>query len=396
MFERLNESQGEIAKQLANQIEKGTFSQVNLFGGNRYSLRMTAALDTARFLSCLGDRTEQCRCESCRRFELLTTTNVVIVSQRDNNRVIETAINSFVRLRNDFSRYFLIKNTRIFLLQYHLSLMSGSQTQSQSANYDNASSVNDLLMDLSALKSEISEKEAKSIAQALRSALKPLFLSAKRNTTITVNQVRALEEWVNETSARSEKRFIIIESLEQANASARNSLLKMLEEPPKDVYFTLISEYPGRIMQTILSRVRRYSFPPLKEETVQALLSPFFLGNQKYSDLEQFFLQGGGLDLAKANEQVSLVTGSLFGKKYLRSQDFNELLAKVDESDSYEYLLKGILSSVEQQFIEGNVSFDRARSLETLVSSSLGNALRFNQNKKLMFEALYYSMMELQ
>jgi DNA polymerase-3 subunit gamma/tau len=112
--------------------------------------------------------------------------------------------------------------------------------------------------------------------------------------------------------------------------------------------------------------------------------------------LEQFFLQGGGLDLAKANEQVSLVTGSLFGKKYLRSQDFNELLAKVDESDSYEYLLKGILSSVEQQFIEGNVSFDRARSLETLVSSSLGNALRFNQNKKLMFEALYYSMMELQ
>jgi DNA polymerase-3 subunit gamma/tau len=211
-----------------------------------------------------------------------------------------------------------------------------------------------------------------------------------------VNQVRALEEWINETSARSEKRFIIIESLEQANASARNSLLKMLEEPPVDVYFTLISEYPGRIMQTILSRVRRYSFAPLKDKTVQALLAPFFLGDQKYSDLEQFFLQGGGLDLASAKEQVSLVTDSLASNTYLSGEAFNALLAKVDENDSYEYLLKGILTSFEQRFIEGTVSFDRAHSLEALVSNSLSNAQRFNQNKKLMFEALYYSMMELQ
>lgn len=396
MFESLYESQREIAAQLAGQIGGGTFGQVNLFGGNRYSLRMTAALETARILSCEGDKSDRCRCESCRKFDLLTTANLVIVSQRDHNRVIETALNSFIRLRNDFSRRFLIRNTRIFLLQYHGSLMSGTQTQAQSANFDNASMVNDLLVDLSALKTDITEKEAKAIAQALRSALKPLFLSAKRNTTITVNQVRALEEWINETSARSQKRFVIIESLEQANASARNALLKMLEEPPADVYFTLVSEYPGRIMQTILSRVRKYSFPPLKGKAVQALLAPFFLGNQEYDGLEQFFLQGGGLDLAEAEQQVSLVTGSLVNHTYLGTEAFNALLAKVDENDSYEYLLKGILTSVEQKFIEGAVSYDRAHFLEALVSASVSNAQRFNQNKKLMFEALYYSMMEKQ
>ncbi|WP_320130770.1 hypothetical protein [uncultured Sphaerochaeta sp.] len=395
MFEELSASQPEIAEQLSTQLETGTFGQVNLFGGERYSLRMTAALDAARFLSCTGDKSEQCRCDSCKKFELLTVPNLVIISQRDHKRVIETALNSFLKLKNDFSRRFLIRNIRIFLLQYHGSLMVGPQTQSQSSNFDNASSVSDLLMDLSAVKTEIGEKEAKAIVQAFRAALKPLFLSAKRNTTITVNQVRALEEWINETSARSQKRFIFIESLEQTNASARNSLLKMLEEPPADVYFTLISEYPGRIMQTILSRVRRYSFPPLKAQAVDTLLAPFFLGNQKFDGLEQFFLQGGGLDLEGTRNQVSLVTDSLERSVYLRPDQFNDLLANVDENDSYEYLLKGILSSVEQMFIEGKISFERARSIDLLVSSSVSNAERLNQNKKLMFESLYYSMMEL-
>ncbi len=393
MFDDLALSQKDIASQLSSQIQGGTFTQVNLFGGSRYSLRMTTAIETARVLSCSEGGQALCRCPSCRKFEALTMSNLVVVSHRDHTSVIETALNSFVRLRNDFSRKFLIRSVRILLLQYHASLLGNTQTATQSTNYESASGVSDLLMELSQ-KQELTEKEAKSIAQGLRSALKPLLAASRKNTTISVNQVRSLEEWVNHTSMGEQKTFIILEGLEQTGTSARNSLLKLLEEPPKDVYFFLISEYPNRIMQTILSRVRKYSFPPLKREGVNALLTPFFLGQESFESLESFFLQGGGLDLRRHAEVVSTLLASLTNRTYLKEEQFNELLAFVDEQGSYEYVLKAVLTSLGEQLATGEIDWQRASALSALISESYSTATLYNQNKRLMFEALYLELME--
>ena len=387
-------SQLDLANQLTYQIQSNTFSQVNLFGGSRYSLRMTTALEVARVLSCTGDGSDSCMCEHCRQFNLLNTLNVVIVSQRDHQSVIETALNSFVRLRNDFSCRFLIRNIRILLLQYHGSLLSSGQNKAQSANYDAASAVNDLLLELAGTKGEHTEKEAKAIVQNLRASLKSLYAASRKNTTISVNQVRSLDEWIRETSMGSQKRFIIIENLEQTNASARNSLLKMLEEPPADVYFFLISEYPGRIMQTILSRVRKYAFPPLGSEQVNRLLMPFFLGNEHVETLEQFFLQGGGLDLKKNAEQVEIIVNSLAQHTYLSAEQLNDLLTSVDSQESYEYLLKALLDELGVALREKVIAVEKVRTYSQLISASFSNASLYNQNKKLMLESLYFKLME--
>ena len=394
MFDELAKSQKDIAEQLRNQIQGKTFTQVNLFGGSRYSLRMTSAIETARVLSCQEDGDQMCRCPSCKKFEALTMQNVIIVSHRDHQSVIETALSSFVRLRSDFSRKFLLRSVRILLLQYHTSLLGNTQTAAQSSKYESASQVSDLLMELSEKKAELTEREAKSLAQSLRTALKPLLAASAKNTTISVNQVRSLEEWINRTSMGQQRTFIIIEGLEQTNASARNSLLKMLEEPPKDTYFFLISEYPNRIMQTILSRVRKYSFPPLQEETVHALLTPFFLGNERFESLESFFLQGGGLDLARHSEIIEMLLASVINHAYLKEDQFNELLSFIDEQGSYEYVLKRFLSSLGAMLESGTVTWQKAMALSVLVSESFSTATLYNQNKKLMFEALYLKLME--
>lgn len=394
MFEELSRSQPDIAAQLSRQIESNTFTQVNLFGGSRYSLRMTSALESARVLSCKEEGLSTCRCASCKKFDLLTMPNLVIVSQRDHESVIETALASFVRLRSDFSRRFLIRTVRILLLQYHASLSGSSQSATQSANYDAASQVSDLLMELSEEKGEIAEKRAKALSQSLKASLKALLAASRKNTTISVNEVRALDEWINQTSMGEQKRFIIIESLEQTNASARNSLLKMLEEPPTDVYFFLISEYPNRIMQTILSRVRKYSFPPVREDRVNALLSPFFLGTERFATLESFFLQGGGLDLAKHDEVVQTLLDSIANHVYLPEERFSSLVDFVDEQGSYEYVLKTLLSFLGSSVAKGDITWQRASSLSDLISSSYSQATLFNQNKKLMLQALYLKLME--
>ena len=396
MFDELAKSQKDIAGQLSNQIKGETFTQVNLFGGSRYSLRMTASIETARVLSCKEEGQQVCRCASCRKFESLTMQNLVVVSHRDHQSVIETALGSFVRLRSDFSRKFLLRSVRILLLQYHASLLGNTQTATQSNNYESASVVSDLLMELSVKKDELTEREAKSLAQSLKTALKPLLAASRKNTTISVNQVRSLEEWINRTSMGQQKTFIIIEGLEDTNVSARNSLLKMLEEPPKDVYFFLISEYPNRIMQTILSRVRKYSFPPLNEEGVKTLLTPFFLGNERFDSLESFFLQGGGLDLARHTEYIDMVLYSVANHTYLKEEQFNELLGFVDEQGSYEYVLKRLLSSLGDMLAKDEITWQRARALSTLVSESYSTATLYNQNKKLMLEALYLKLMEVE
>ncbi|NBK22975.1 MAG: hypothetical protein EOM68_13220 [Spirochaetia bacterium] len=396
MFDELAKSQKGIAEQLSNQIRGGTFTQVNLFGGSRCSLRMTSAIETARVLSCKETGEQNCRCASCRKFEGLTMQNLVIVSNRDHQSVIETALGSFVRLRSDFSRRFLLRSVRTLLLQYHASLLGNTQTATQSTNYESASAVSDLLMELSEKKGELTEKEAKALSQSLKTALKPLLAASRKNTTISVNQVRSLEEWISRTTMGEQKTFIIIEGLEDTNVSARNSLLKMLEEPPTDVYFFLISEYPNRIMQTILSRVRKYSFPPLQEEGVNALLTPFFLGEERFDSLESFFLQGGGLDLSRHTAIVAQLLGSITDGIYLKEDQFNELLGFVDEQGSYEYVLKRLLASLGGLLAKGAIPWQRAMALSSLISESYSTATLYNQNRRLMFEALYLKLMEVE
>ncbi len=391
MFELLEPFQKSLAVQMRNQIQEGTFSQVNLFGGPRYSLRMSFALEAARVLSCRRQGESNCSCESCRKFATLGEPNVLIVSQRDHKSLIETHLDAFCRLYNDFSKIELMRAIRTLLLQYHPSFSPA--TASQNSLYDAASSVNELLIFLGQER-EIGQKEAKKWAEEIRSSLKPLYAANRKNTTVTIAQVRAIDEWVNQTGMGSNKRFIILEAMEQTNVSARNSLLKILEEPPEDTYFFLISEFPNRIMSTILSRVRRYVFPPLGKEAVMHYLKPYYLHDRQYESLEQFYLEGGGMDLSKNRQIAGMLFSSVQSRRYLLLSDLQQLLSNVDDMDGYEYVLRALLDMLADALEEESLSADLAYRLSSLVSSRYSEGRLYNQNGRLMLEALYYRMME--
>ena len=75
-----------------------------------------------------------------------------------------------------------------------------------------------------------------------------------------IQQVRALEDFVNVGSHRSGARVALIHPAEAMNLAAANSLLKMLEEPPPNVYFILVSSNIRRLLPTLLSRCRKVTF----------------------------------------------------------------------------------------------------------------------------------------
>lgn len=73
-------------------------------------------------------------------------------------------------------------------------------------------------------------------------------------------------------AGRGGYKIMIIWLPEQMNLPAANKLLKILEEPPAETVFLLVSDHPDRLLPTILSRTQRVDFPKLTDEQVTAAL----------------------------------------------------------------------------------------------------------------------------
>ena len=67
-------------------------------------------------------------------------------------------------------------------------------------------------------------------------------------------------------------KVMIIWMAEKMNAAAANKLLKLIEEPPKDTLFLLVTEDEKQIIQTIRSRCQALHFPPLPENDIADFL----------------------------------------------------------------------------------------------------------------------------
>ena len=89
---------------------------------------------------------------------------------------------------------------------------------------------------------------------------------------ITIKQVRALGEFMGMTAALSPWRVAVIDSMDELNKEASNALLKMLEEPPPNTLFFLVSHAPGRLLPTIRSRCRLLQFDPLDDDAMTSIL----------------------------------------------------------------------------------------------------------------------------
>ena len=89
---------------------------------------------------------------------------------------------------------------------------------------------------------------------------------------ITVDQVRALGEFLGLTAALSPWRVAVIDTVDELAGAGANALLKMLEEPPPNSLFFLVSHAPGRLLPTIRSRCRRLEFQALDDDAMTSIL----------------------------------------------------------------------------------------------------------------------------
>ena len=84
--------------------------------------------------------------------------------------------------------------------------------------------------------------------------------SKKASRQISVEKVRTLMDFVTLTSHRGGAKVICIIPAEAMHPSAANAVLKVLEEPPGETYFLLVSHQPERLLPTIRSRCFHLAF----------------------------------------------------------------------------------------------------------------------------------------
>src|SRR6195952_2827188 len=82
-------------------------------------------------------------------------------------------------------------------------------------------------------------------------------------TVITVDETRETISFFGSTAAVEGWRGCIVDTVDELNPNAANALLKVLEEPPRQSLFLLVSHAPARVLPTIQSRCRKFSLRPL-------------------------------------------------------------------------------------------------------------------------------------
>jgi DNA polymerase-3 subunit delta' len=100
----------------------------------------------------------------------------------------------------------------------------------------------------------------------------PDFLCVGRHEKIKVADVERILDFSTTTPFLSKYKIIILDNAHNITWEAANRLLKLLEEPPPNYAFFLVSENPQAIIPTIISRCIKFEFNCLSQEDLADII----------------------------------------------------------------------------------------------------------------------------
>ncbi len=103
-------------------------------------------------------------------------------------------------------------------------------------------------------------------------ALSPDSGEGKR-VMIRVDAVRQVKGFMALTPAEGGYRVVVLDEPESMDAAGQNAILKTLEEPPARAVLLMACAAPGRLLPTIMSRVRRLELAPLSPTDMDRVLA---------------------------------------------------------------------------------------------------------------------------
>lgn len=107
----------------------------------------------------------------------------------------------------------------------------------------------------------------------------------RESKEIQISQIRELIWKLSLRPYSAHLKIVIIDRAHLMNQEAQNCFLKTLEEPKDRTLLILISEYPVILLPTILSRIQKIRFLPVKKEEIENYLT----GQKVPQDKAEYF-----------------------------------------------------------------------------------------------------------
>ena len=262
------------AVQLCKDIGSGKLAPAMLFHGPPSSGKGTAGLELARYISCENVKVKaawNCSCSACARHRMLLHQDLLCLGSRNFSAETAAAAAAFLReTENAGAEILFIRSVRKLLARFNPVLWEDESKVSKINPIVSA-----LEEDLDVLENGKREKE--SFEKIISSVTKNAFKLESEGITdaIPIGQLRRSAAWAHLLPSGNGK-ILIIENADRMQEGARNSLLKLLEEPPEKVTLILTTTRQKTLLPTILSRLRPYRFEKRDAETQKDVIRRVF------------------------------------------------------------------------------------------------------------------------
>lgn len=188
-------------------------------------------------------------------------------------------------------------------------------------------------------------------------------------------------------------KIMIIWHPELMHKNAANGILKVLEEPPDNSLFLLVSDEPDKLLTTILSRTQRLNIPSFTDQ-----------------ELSEVLVSAHGIEEGRAKQLAHLADGSLraalhltahveqdnfdYFKQWMRLCHQRQMGELVDKAEDFSKLSRGGqntflqygLSLLREALISTSTSQDqlfRVEGTEKTFASNFGQAISIDQFQSL-------------
>ena len=280
-------------------IGEGRLAPAMLFQGPPASGKGTAALELGRVISCEAEGKRaawNCQCPACVRHRSLSHPDMLCLGWRPFCAEISASAGAYLReasVRGEADNHhgatndresahspaymLFVRSVRKLLARFNPVLWEDDPKAGKVSSM--ILSLEESLDELEQARNEgTGNSPEKLAAQILKGASKLEADAVSEN--IPIAHLRRAAGWSHLTPSGRAK-LLVIENSERMQEEGRNSLLKLLEEPPGQLSVVLTSSRPGSLLPTMLSRLRPYRFIAREREIEDEVIRRVFRDSKK-------------------------------------------------------------------------------------------------------------------
>ena len=203
--------------------------------------------------------------------------------------------------------------------------------------------------------------------------------------SIDIAQIRQMINYTNKSSFNNSPRLILIDNIENLNKNSVNALLKIVEEPKKNIFFLLIYNNEKKILPTLKSRCLEFKINISFNETIN--ISNLLLGSNLFElinyELISYYDTPGQI--------INLLNFSNEKKINLKDYKLNDLLNLLVDNGYYKknkFVKELLINFIELYFLKEYKQTSEKNSLLDyyhIFLNKISNTEKFNLDEESLF-----------